>query len=250
MNFKKAKVVVLPTNQKTKYLMVYSDVEKTKGKLILNGLKNDEYKEYQHLYIISDDEIKKGDYIYCTITNAIEIAKYNHDYLIRDWKKVIATTDTSLYIHQKETISLPERVFYLPQPSQQFIQKYIEEYNRGNIITDVLVEYELISNEEYFLNTINPDENVPYFDENLKINPKYNTISIKKVKDSYTKEEVDRMLDEQASKTTAEMMEKFKDYKSREEIKSLLFKFTNHFDLKRNIEITLDMQSKWLEENL
>ena len=65
-----------------------------------------------------------------------------------------------------------------------------------------------------------------------------------------TQEQVDRMLDEQASRTTAEMMEKFKDYKSREEIKSLLFKFTNHFDLKRNIEITLDMQSKWLEENL
>ena len=30
--FKKAKVVMLPTNQKTKYLMVYSDVEKTKEK--------------------------------------------------------------------------------------------------------------------------------------------------------------------------------------------------------------------------
>ena len=150
----------------------------------------------------------------------------------------------------KEILSSTNASLELPQPSQQFIQKYIEEYNRGNIITDVLVEYELISNEEYFLNTINPDENVPYFDEDLKINPKYNTISIKKVKDSYTKEEVDRMLDEQASKTTAEMMEKFKDYKSREEIKSLLFKFTNHFDLKRNIEITLDMQSKWLEENL
>ena len=57
--FKKCKVVMLPTNQKTKYLMVYSDVEKTKGKLILNGLKNDEYKEYQNFYIISDDEIKE-----------------------------------------------------------------------------------------------------------------------------------------------------------------------------------------------
>ena len=57
--FKKCKVVMLPTNQKTKYLMVYSDVEKTKGKLILNGLKNDEYKEHQHFYIISDDEIKE-----------------------------------------------------------------------------------------------------------------------------------------------------------------------------------------------
>ena len=33
--FKKAKAVILPTNQQTKYLMVYSDVEKTKNKLIL-----------------------------------------------------------------------------------------------------------------------------------------------------------------------------------------------------------------------
>ena len=70
------------------------------------------------------------------------------------------------------------------------------------------------------------------------------------MKKYYTQEQVDRMLDEQASKTTAEMLEKFKDYRSKDEIRRLLFKFTNYFDLKRNIEITLDMQSKWLEENL
>ena len=74
--------------------------------------------------------------------------------------------------------------------------------------------------------------------------------TFKKVKNSYTQEEVDRMLDEQASKTTAEMLEKFKDYRSKDEIRRLLFKFTNYFDLKRNIEITLDMQNKWIEENL
>ena len=34
----------------------------------------------------------------------------------------------------------------------------------------------------------------------------------------YTQEQVDRMLDEQASRTTAEMLEKFKDYKSRKEV--------------------------------
>ena len=241
--FKKGKMVILPTNQQTKYLMVYSDVEKTKGKLILNGLKNDEYKEYQHLYIISDDEIKEGDYY--IIDDIPELLKNNGLKFIDDYcKKVIATTDTSLYTHQKETVSLPERVFYLPQPSQQFIEKYIEEYNKGNMITDVLVEYELKITHDGRINN-----NTKMWEE-LKINPKDNTITIKKIKDNYSREEVDRMLDEQASRTTAEMMEKFKDYKSREEIKSLLFKFTNHFDLKRNIEITLDMQSKWLEENL
>ena len=38
------------------------------------------------------------------------------------------------------------------------------------------------------------------------------------MKKHYTQEQVDRMLDEQASRTTAEMMEKFKDYKSKEEV--------------------------------
>ena len=42
--------------------------------------------------------------------------------------------------------------------------------------------------------------------------------AFKKVKNSYTQEEVDRMLDEQASKTAAEMLEKFKGYKSRDEV--------------------------------
>ena len=129
----------------------------------------------------------------------MEIINHKGKYYLKTetgYREVLATTDTSLYIYQKETISLPERVFYLPEPSQQFIQKYIEEYNKCNIITDVLVEYELISNEEYFGNTFNPDDDVPYFDERLKINPKDNTITItiKKVKDSYKREEVENLI--------------------------------------------------------
>ena len=182
---KKAKVVMLPTNEPSKIGNLATYQKRSLSKVIKEGVNpKDSTVQFWNLYIISDDEIKKGDYIYCTITNAIEIAKYNHDYLIRDWKKVIATTDTSLYIHQKETISLSERVFYLPQPSQQFIQKYIEEYNKGNIITDVLVEY------EYLLNDMGV---IPYWC--LKINPKDNTITIRKVKENYTKEELAQILE-------------------------------------------------------
>ena len=212
--FKKAKVILLPTNKKTKYLMVYSDVEKTKGKLILNGLKNDEYKEYQNFYIILDDEIKEGDwFLYYNKYNQIEgVAKFikeegENNTLVEKYSKttgfskfyigilgckkhkIIATTDSSLryLIKRTERGSIEQR---LPQPSKQFIEKYIEEYNKGQQITECLVEYELISNEEYFGNTVNPDDDVPYFDERLTINPKDNTLTIKKVKDSYTREEV------------------------------------------------------------
>ena len=188
--FKRAKVVMLPTNQKTKCLMVYSDVEKTKGKLILNGLKNDEYKEHQHLYIISDDKIKEDDW--CIDSDRNIFQHKNHFPISIGQRKIIATTNTLLKIEIDGNRGdlLPDVSFdiNLPQPSQQFIQKYIEEYNKGREIKEVLVEYELVSNEEYFLNTINPDDDVPYFDENLKINPKDNTITIKKVKDSYTRE--------------------------------------------------------------
>ena len=197
--FKKAKVVMLPTNQQTKYLMVYSDVEKTKGKLILNGLKNDEYKEYQNFYIISDDEIKLFDWIYNNKENIVEQINSKTQLIFvleenkenQTFKKIIATTDSSLW---RPSHKYASDVILLPQPSQQFIQKFVEEYNKGNIITDVLVEYELISNEEYFGNTINPDDDVPYFDERLKINLKDNSITIKKVKDSYTREEVENLI--------------------------------------------------------
>ena len=192
---KQCKVVMLPTNQKTKYLMVYSDVEKTKGKLILNGLKNDEYKEYQSFYIISDDEIKEGDWCYDKrpdengdlVDIVYQVKNIEFELRTSTEKKIIATTDSSLW---RPSHKYASDIILLPQPSQQFINKYIEEYNKGNVITDVLVEYELISNEEYFGNTVNPDDDVPYFDEKLKINPKDNNIIIKIAKDSWSREEV------------------------------------------------------------
>ena len=183
----------------------------------------------------------------------MEIINHKGKYYLKTetgYREVLATTDESL---EPRNLYSNSGLFktILPKPSQQFIQKYIEEYNKGNVITDVLVEYELISNEEYFGNTVNPDENVPYFDEDLKINPKYNTITIKKAKDSYTREEVDRMLDEQASRTTAEMMEKFKDYKSKEEVVKIAMDcmMYGYNGLPNNLTPIQGM-NKWIEENL
>ena len=79
----------------------------------------------------------------------------------------------------KEILSSTDASLGLPQPSQQFIEKYIEKYNKGNVITDVLVEYEYLLDDRAVL---------PYW--NLKINTKDNTITIKKIKDSWNREEV------------------------------------------------------------
>ena len=187
--FKKGKVVMLPTNEPSKIGNLATYQKRSLAKVIKEGINPiGSTVQFWNLYIISDDEIKKGDYIYCTITNAIEIAKYNHDYLIRDWKKVIATTDTSLKIDNPNYDIGRLAYINLPQPSKQFIEKYIEEYNKGNIITDVLVEYEYLLDDRAVL---------PYW--NLKVNTKDNTITIKKLKETYNKEELCQILEKYTS---------------------------------------------------
>ena len=74
------------------------------------------------------------------------------------------------------------------------------------------------------------------------------SITIKKVKDSYTQEEVDRLLDEQASKTTAEMLEKFKGYKSRDEVIEHLK--TMHINLYGVGISELEQVDNWIKETL
>ena len=171
--FKRAQVVMLPTNEKPikgqilrrhiwkedpklecDSLWLYNNtvtIDNLKQYTTLNSSFTDWYKAFepQHLYIISDDEIKEDDWFIgdnisikqCTLNNGGNINFKGGWYSgSTNCKKIIATTDTSLNY---------ETPFYgmdadnnFPTPSQQFITKYIEEYNKGNIIADVLVEYE------------------------------------------------------------------------------------------------------------
>ena len=184
--FKPSQVIMLPTENKNQgiYLSPIPSINKIHywDKRISNSY------IAQHLYIVSDDEIKEGDW---TIFNNKEKGtkyslKYSNDIGLPKFlfKKIIATTDTSLLYNRKQLeenglLHKDEQSFYksLPQPSQQFIDKYIEAYNKVEIITDVLVEYELHKNSF-----------VPLWI--TKINPKDNTITIKKLKDSWNREEV------------------------------------------------------------
>lgn len=233
MNFKKSKVILLPTNQKVintkEYQLLLSnslfwtskiEIERyTEGWFFLNNSSNPnscaitvpnvENLKHQHLYIISDDKIEEGDYY--IIDGIPELLKNNGLKFIDDYcKKVIATTDTSLlidtYINQGDTVKgdliikrgsdyttgLKGRI-NLPQPSKQFIQKFVEEYNKGNVITDVLVEYEEIiynpekereyqSNDRIYIEDCDKQTR-------LKINYNDNTITVKKVKNNWNCEE-------------------------------------------------------------
>lgn len=141
----------------------------------------------QHLYILSDEEIQEGDWcianyynedFYLVQAKNIALGNVEHGqqlmfpfnsmtHEVRFCKKIIATTDTSLG---------------LPQPSQSFINRYIEEYNKGSVIEDVLVEY---SNEWIGKEYVDEQDAYGYdkFELQLKVDSD-NTITIKKVKDS------------------------------------------------------------------
>lgn len=178
--FKKCKVVLLSTNQKTAPIGI-----DLRGKLYNSTINLKSY----HLYITSDEEINKGDWIYHpvykTIYQWIKNADIKFDRI--DAKKIIATTDNSLTNKEytgviDESNGVKEHWNnQLPSPSQSFIDKYISNYNKGNIITDVMVGYEVATSYNWNEGLRNK--------EYLKVS-KDNTITIKRIKDSWNREEV------------------------------------------------------------
>ena len=81
MSFKRAKVVMLPTNEKA---TVGSIVTRSSDNrmAIVNVLTKDDPQPciHQHLYILSDEEIKEGDWVLYTKGNK-EIAQANIAFL-------------------------------------------------------------------------------------------------------------------------------------------------------------------------
>jgi len=192
MSFKSAKVVMLPTEKASNICL------SNKGNLQLlldNSSKNtNNHFEgiYQHLYITSDDEIKEDDWYIWLNNNQIckaeeMIMTINHHIKNGHIKKIIATTDESLNIENPRN----GIIHSLPQPSQSFIERYVESYNNGKPIVDVVVEYEEFTSPDNLQNTEYFDSS--FYQNELKINPKDNTITIKRIKNSYSRDELEKL---------------------------------------------------------
>lgn len=172
MSFKRTKVVMLSTNEKASLLLGTS-----KGGLLVKsnrGVSNSAHLKNQHLYLLSDDEINEGDWF---LEKGLRISIFpNYLTDTNECKKIIATTDKLRVITKDEFSGVDNQ--HLPQPSESFLQKFIYAYNNGDPITEVMVEYNHLQssgglNEEW-----------------LKVNSSDNTITIRKMKDSWSREEV------------------------------------------------------------
>ena len=221
---KSAQLIMIPTNEKANVGSIVTRPSDNRM-AIVNVLTKDDPQPciHQHLYILSDKEIEEGDWFYDLDTKYIKIKQsWENSHLDFNCKKIIASTNRSLntFIESKDGNYTEHGQGYfkeLPQPPQSFIEHFVSEYNKGNVITEVMVEYKSIGAYA------NPKYDSDY---QLKINSD-NTINISMPKDSWSREEVKQLFD------------KWND---------IVYK--GYYVAKKDLETVLDYSDKWIEENL
>lgn len=208
MSFKSARCWLLPTKSKSNIILDRGKLELINKPQIGSSINS--IVEGICLYITINERPKIGDW-YIVLLNgdipALEQVKNINDNVwvnkelfettrhIDNCFKIIACTDTLLslkcdcgYIKKVNTglcsgCGRFTNIPLMPTPSKSFIDKFIEKFNQKAPITDILVEYEDFYSKKDF---VNGDDAISY---QLKVNNN-NEITIKKQKDSFTREEV------------------------------------------------------------
>jgi len=182
----KCKVELLPSKEFSNVQLDFSE------KLHLEDGSSIALKEYKHIYITSEEVVNSNDWAYNVLSKTVVqftedfIAYYApmKDFPMGNYKKIVASTDDLLKFLGKSTHGTSTSDVYskFPKIPTRFIERYVREYNKGNIITVVLVEF-TYDNPEPYKNVLQ-----------LKVNPEDNTINIKPIKESWSKEELVEIL--------------------------------------------------------
>lgn len=230
MKLKRAKVVMLPTNDNQHPTLLLNpstgrmERPKHEYKYPASEYKMAGYQCYD-LYFIGYDKIVKP----CWVFNENGVGKENKLFkvdtdiaigncAIHNWNEVIATsaklgyTSKSFYKQFGEMVE-ETNVIYLPQPSNGFVTTFINSYNKGELITFVNVEYnhvviaESLENYDNDCVYVNGDNVFEYpsdyqeilqkhasLHEGIKVNPRDNTITIRPIKNSWNREEVENLM--------------------------------------------------------
>lgn len=142
----------------------------------------------QHLYLLFDgsysDGLKYGgdfyvgDYAFDTYNGKIRVIADTHAITAYD-KKIIASTDPKLYVSGKTGKQ------YLPWIPKSFVEKYVNKYNSGKVITEVSIRYEefAVSNRD-----------MEKLGRRLLVDNSANTVIIRDIKNKWNREEVEKLL--------------------------------------------------------
>ena len=115
---------ILPTNKPSRLVKIYNDVNRETFTLQLDVEVNDSFKEYVNIYITSDEEIKKGDWvlnpIYKTVYKWIKNSDIYFDRI--DAKKIILTTDQDLIKDGVQDIDNEFLEWFVRNPSCEYVK--------------------------------------------------------------------------------------------------------------------------------
>lgn len=189
----KAKVVLLSTNQR-------SNLWITDRGLVYNPNEwFDNSRHSKHLYLISDREIKEGDWYLYLELGVYKLLKCTGQYKSDDTdkvfsdkaKKIEATTDPELQLGHNVGRGFVCNVHKI---SQNFIKKYVEMYNKGTPIVDVMVDIKILysPNGNYWKTT--PSKYESEISKTEVMVNESNEVSIHPIKDSFTRNEVLQIL--------------------------------------------------------
>ena len=183
---KKTPVVMLPTNEASYICKVTEGTSNfPKDSLVLT------YDGHmalcgkainQHLYFLSDEEIKEEDWCWNQYKGDSEMCIGQVGKVWdKSMKKIIATTDNSLKIETELSAYYRNGVggaLSLPEPSPEFIKKYVERHNKGEQIMEVMVEYDTFFEHPKGcrMTVDNKPEIIHRQWDEIKVNPKDNTI--------------------------------------------------------------------------
>jgi hypothetical protein len=179
MKQKQLKLVLLPTENKTNALLGWKDRSKLFVRPYTQEYSDEDLDRYEsayfHLYAMSDEIPKKGDWF---LLNEIPCIMDDTVISPESYRKIIVSTCNLSRIEHDDTISYPKgRQIFVPTFTNDFINTYIEMYNKNEIIERVEVNYELIE-----------DVSKPYTDkgqpaiEILEVNPD-NTVDVSLIED-------------------------------------------------------------------
>ena len=160
-------LVIIPTTDESSLLikaLTNQNNHILKGNLTIKKtlLRSDKLWESQHLYLLSDEEIKEGDWVVHNNkvfhyhhngghnSKGIEILAFDSNkngwwMQLEHCKKIIATTDESLQYVSNNGAS----AYLMLRFNESFLPIYAKAYNEGNPITEVSVEYEFKNTLEH-----------------------------------------------------------------------------------------------------
>lgn len=186
---KQLQLVLLPTENKINALLGYSDKSILFNRPYSKEFSTEELDKilssYFHLYAISNEIIKKDDFIINTFSKLTGKALFDENKLDPHLHKIIITTDESIGYTDHKISPVPNFCTY-PTFTNDFINTYIERYNKGEVLEFVEVEYKKYDGTTPISTT---------WDGILEVNTN-NTVDVSLIEDKlYTKEEVISNLD-------------------------------------------------------